>query len=965
MSPTRPSHASLFKFTFAHLPEPTSKSGERTAAPFGECATLKIFGFFDILRVEELGAPESPRADAPKIPNSDPEQVSADRLQRTLLAFGDSKRVTEILANGRDKTNPAYVAVCLAKLAGGAAHGNFHVFCEALAEHDRSGMAHLTCLDAPDVIVLKTFGGKDDAEKQPLQRLIEWMAEIGRAGYLSGKVDRSLTMVACLDTAAFDDHLAPLDADSSARALVRITDMRNGVALRDLYQRIKDGKRFTEIPGLLQASVGYYDVQAIIPVPAAACLLRLAAPMVQDRQLMTSTCFLAEHTPGLIVESVGDKHDMLNSLKSEWQILDKALQWRQDNDCLKSSTRTVAAEAVTRFQRLHTTGFIPGSRLLIWTCRDALRAFAEECEDNRFFRDQEKNPAAFDSEFYIRQSVYGDLFRAVCDELDRRVSLSLAAHTRFFPCSIEVPLKIIGALDMIGRLMAASSRCYRCRERTGLLQVFTAKSDKPSEYRIVSGTEVFRKSLDPVPTVMITTFSPRMVRNFYFAMFTVMHEVAQCVYKETIEWPSFSALVMSHAFVERMAVLGTLASLRSDAPAQVEVPKFVHQWTAEFLAREVLDERWHLEKTRVGPDYFAVPGAAIPEGWGPKRWSDSGGRVWQTQVGRWRVSHEDPATDAGATECHRLFRDARSYPALSQSLKSVALQELWLQELLVQFGSLPEEIASGAVDPLGKLMTYSSKMVDLKSASEKWSGACAWDEYVELASFIPMLRLFEEDADDRDLLETIKGLVCDCAEVWRDSESPSIAFDFARRFLVALAAMDIFRAHMRGEGINDPCLGSSADETIAKALQRGAAGLEECITGMRHGHTRSACSQVWQYVRQPPSEPLMAQFAYGCEVAHPMIIHAMVRFLVRLLHVYSIKGLNIREDTIPAMKELNRHLRRILASRKEPGSERIPVQHVTELWALQYRLSELKPEINYLFSLDDAMKAAGWQPASV
>jgi len=520
---------------------------------------------------------------------------------------------------------------------------------------------------------------------------------------------------------------------------------------------------------------------------------------------------------------------------------------------------------------------------------------------------------------------------------------------------------------MLGRLMAASFRCYRCREHTGMLQVFTAKSDKPSEYRYASGNGVFSANNHPVPTVMVTTFSPRMVRHFYLAMFTVMHEVAQCVFAETVIWPSFSALVMSHAFVERMAVLGTLASLRAGAPTQREVPKFVHQWTAEFLGREVLDYRWWSEPTRQNPEqYFAIPGTSITEELRPKHPDKVGGYVWQTQVSRWRVSHVDVTSAEGANECYRLFRDARSYPELDKTLKSTALHELWQQELLVNLGALPEEIAAGTNDLTGKPLTFAGKIGDIASTLKRWSDACSWSEYLELASFIPMLRLFEEDRDGVDLLTAISGLACDCAAVWRDTEARSMAYDFARRFLVTVAAMDVYRTHCLDEmAVNEPSLGSKADAMIEAALKRSAKSLQNCLSGMRKGHTHTACTEVWDYVSRPGEPaPLTPVFAYGQEVAQPMIIHAMVRFMVRLLHVYSTHGPNILPEQVPALQEMNRRVRAILSARQKPGSERIPMHHVTELWALQYRLSELRPDINYLFPLADAIKAAGWQTTS-
>ncbi len=201
MSPTRPTNASLFRFTFAHLPEPASKTDPMSAPPFAPEQSLKIFGFFDILRVEELRADTNRHhSESPPPPALDPEQVSGDRQQRTLLAFGQGTLVNELIARGRNHEQPAYVAICLVKLAAPAAHSGYHNFVEKVLEWNEENTAYLACLDAPDLIILRSFGGKDDTKPKPLERLIEWMEVQFRSGNLAGNVERSLTMVAFFPT---------------------------------------------------------------------------------------------------------------------------------------------------------------------------------------------------------------------------------------------------------------------------------------------------------------------------------------------------------------------------------------------------------------------------------------------------------------------------------------------------------------------------------------------------------------------------------------------------------------------------------------------------------------------------------------------------------------------------------------------------------------------------------------------
>jgi hypothetical protein len=420
--------------------------------------------------------------------------------------------------------------------------------------------------------------------------------------------------------------------------------------------------------------------------------------------------------------------------------------------------------------------------------------------------------------------------------------------------------------------------------------------------------------------------------------------------------------VFAQAFVERMAAISTLASLRVHAHPQAYIPQFMREWGVQFLVTELIDASWWKKESRIGPDHFVQLGMNIPKELQPKddKWAHEG--VWQTQVTEWRMHHVAPETAADAIECWKLFRDGRTLPLLEKSLQDNSFRVVWASELLAKFGFLPEILHQVVRRENEETVAeiYRDYVGFLSTALKQWSAAASWDEYIELASFVPFLRLFERDADVQPLLGVITSLIRDYGDVWRDSDNASNAYDSARRFLVVVAAMDLFLAHQRGEGCNEPCVGPAADAKITAALKRSARSLLSSLDQLRDGHAKDACRALWEYVRIPPTAPPSANYAYEEESAHPLIVTGMVRFMVRLLYVHSLNSLNVLPGKQKALTLFHQKILDIFMNRHQRENHILPLGEVTELWALQYRLSEYQPSLNYQFDLADAVAAAGW-----
>jgi len=790
------------------------------------------------------------------------------------------------------------------------------------------------------------------------------MERIRQEAPLVDNVARLLTMVACESLETFVGRLAELDRDSKARALVRITDMRSGSMIRELSRRINAEKGSRDLTDKLTASVGYYDVQGTVSITDASVILRHAAKFVPVHALTTSTCFIGPpDAPGeapIEVTSVVDS-PILSDLKREHEGLRNVMPELAQSRCLNPLAYELAAEAVNKFERLQDTTLIPGSRLLIWSCRDAIICFRRECADHLAARSElailEK--AKLDDDFHLRQRDYAEFFGATCDELDRRVSLSLAAHTRFFPCSIEAPLKVVGALDMASRLVAASFRCYQCRESSGLLQIFSAKSNKPTQFFPFRPRTDPRDPSRPYPTMVLTTFSPRLVRHFYMGLFTVLHEVAQCIIQETIDWPSFTALVFTQSFLERIAVISMLVAHRSSDPTLCDLPRFVRNWAADFLTREIAaSDLWRVKPTRIGPAYFAAPDLHLadsrPTGsdWGREN-------LWRSQFTQWQVSQVTSTMPDSTKACFQLYRDARLAAEIDRHSDDENFRWRWAQEVYGDLSSIPIlPVAAGQAET--EIATeqarkrYHIEVGTKLSAIESWTGACAWSEFLELASLVPFLRLFEEDGDAGDLQTVVVGLIQDYWVIWHDSESREAAYDAARRFVVALAAMELCREHRCGNGLGQDCQGTEANAAIAAAVARGAAALNKLAVSVAvDSRAEEVCRLVWQQLAGlKPCED-----SYGRQITEPLVVHCMVRFLVRLLHVYRIDGPNVIPARRDGLAKCNKQLRQMFVARSIAGNEVLPGAEITRLWSLQYLLSDPPMSLDYLFGLDAVVKA--------
>lgn len=394
------------------------------------------------------------------------------------------------------------------------------------------------------------------------------------ANKIGGEAERKLTLIACKDIVRFYDRtdgLAELDRDSNARALVRLTDRQNGQGLVELRAALREEDPQEAIWSTLLACAGYYDLQGLTTVPNAATVLRLSQSLVTSKRITTSTCFVGAPlgSAGAAVPEGSPLHPLLQTLGE--RLLNEELVAMDGigacNGWLTEAMQTV----LEKFRQLDGTGFVPGSRLLLWTCLDALRHFEEECEEFLARYKAAGSKSGLPEGFHQRQRNYGDFLRAISAELDRRVSLSLPAYTRFFPCAIEAPLKVVGALDVASRLLATSFSAYQCRAKSTLLQVFTTDPGKPTHYRKVGRAGWNALTGRPYATLATTTLSPSTLHYFPIALFNIFHEVAQCVIGGTMVHPSFSALVHAQAQVERVAGITTLAALRERRTELTEI----------------------------------------------------------------------------------------------------------------------------------------------------------------------------------------------------------------------------------------------------------------------------------------------------------------------------------------------------------------------------------------------------------
>lgn len=953
-----PPHSnSLFVFTFSHLPDVTAPSEKKRPQPSW---TFKAFGFFDEIHIFELnGAIDDDMLDQ-----------SGHRHKRVLFANGNTTQVRALLDACHDKAKPAYLAISLLKLSGKIAHADYHKSVASITARDDDQTLYLPCLDAPDVLALRAFpGALDPKPNHPLATLIKWVGELRDSAPFRGEVERSLTIVACESLQVFIDKLARCEAGGDTQALLSVTDMNGGRGTQKLYENLGKLSGGETILKKLPASVGYYDFQGILPVEDAARILQAAHPLVKTHSLTTSTCFLGlqEFSPSEPPTAPATSA-LLKSLRDKAEKLREQFGQLERAKCLNPSARDIANEAIGKFSRLHSSGLIPGSRLLTWTCRDALNCLSRECRDHLARRQDQSNNSTQkqDAEFHRRQRDYGQFFRAICDEIDRRVSLSLPAHTRFFPCSLEAPLKIFTALDLIGRLMAASFRCYRCLDGWGPLQVFNAKSDKPTQFFSYAADGVYSDTKKPLAIMVITTFSPRMVRHFYLSLFIVLHEVAQCIIKETIAWPSFTTLVFTQALVERHAVISTLAA--GDPPHahnQPVLPGFMFRWSCDLLQRECLGIKWSTEPSRVGPEYFAEDDLDTFEH-RPREntWAAAG--VWRSLVSHWKIDRVRAADDTPAAKenaallCYQLYRDTRNYEQLERVLADESFKYIWAQELIGDFAPLkttpPGMANESGVRPEPR---YPKKVDETIRLTDSWSRTYPLSEYIELASLVPFLRLFESDTDSDALLDAVRGLIGDYLRVWDDTENPLITYEAARRFVVAIASAELFRSHLRS-GAQVDCFGADAEAAIARSIHFATSALLADVEHLPPGRAKDTCLLVWREIATPSAVSDGVLPHHEQLIAQPMILKSMVRFLVRLLHIYRIEGGNVVHDKMESLKKLNRRIRRLFDARRQEGNRHIPTADLLELWALQYKLTEKSEDTDYLFNLNDAVDAAGW-----
>jgi len=868
------------------------------------------------------------------------------------MAYGDRDAVLRLLDLA--KVRDAYLGIALVKLSGSAAHENFDRFIPRVVAQTGGSFIFLGCLDAPDVIVLSLFEGKG-----AMSQLIDWMKQVRGDKFLRGRIERKLTMIACADSDQFIARLSRLDraGSSNAKALVRILDRRGGHGLDLLRDRLGTSHSARRLHNKLYASSGYYDVQGIADLREAAQVLKVALPLVRRGILSTSTCFVGQQSR---VSDLGTKGKLGSPLKKPLE--HEFVRWtkRQSRlkniDCLHGAMSEALEDAWGKIRQLDGTGFLPGTRLLIWTCCDAVRYLVEESDDH--FRARQGNADAVDFSFRNRQRRYAEFFRAIAIELDRRVSLSLPAYTRFFPSGIEAPLKVVGALDVASRLVATSFRAYHCRAKSRLLQVFVTQPGKPTYFVHTSRPGALRNAR-PFTTMSVTTLSPAMLRHFHLALFNVLHEVAYCVIGETLQHATFSALVYTHAMVERVANLSWQLALLSDkhldgsgAPSPLSTAP-----TVKFLQDFFKTPVWMERTASVSVKYFIKDeGRGLPDRWYPKavpkEWDTK--KLFETQKDEWSVGHVTRRDGFEAAYLAR--RDALACDWLSLHQGKERFREQWIEALTKGGFSVSPQMTfstflrrSGLSFPVQReLDEEKARIAQIDLVLGQCLEACPTDEYLELASLIPFLRLFEEDAGSDPLLSVLSRLIRDYFAVWKDWANERMHLFAARRFVVAAAAVSVFHRQRQQQFPQVKANSPRADMEIQEAVKHAAQALLNSRVALdQKVPMELAFYKVWQDLESGEGRQL--------ECA-PLIVNGMVRYLVRMLHVFRLGGEHVRAGEKEHLRGINEALYRIFTREWREGDV-MPVSAIAQLWAMQYRLTRNRDKASEFGTVQNAYEA--------
>lgn len=949
------------------VPQPKQRrERERTLWSF------KTFGFFDIMQIERVAQVQGGRF-----------HDIGGQHQRTLYAFGEPARVERMLE--RVRKGQCYLGMALVKLAGDSAHVGFSRFlADRLKESDESTI-YLGCLDAPDLLLLSVFPRKKSgAAKRPMHDLIDWMEEIREwEPFSGGVIERKLTMVACVNPQGFFDRLSQIEGRrSGAKALLRMTDGQNGSALPKLWTLLKKKPTTRRVQRKLLASAGYYDVQGLVTMKEAGLVLKAAWKEIEKGAISTSTCFLGKHDHHTADNATGsNESDLFKPLERDFDRLIKALARLEKIHCLHRNLQESADEIFDMFRQLDGTGFIPGSRLLIWTCLDAVVCLQKECRDflREYPRLAEEDRQAHRDHFRDRQLAYSDFFRAVRSELDRRVSLSLPAYTRFIPCAIEAPLKIVGSLDVASRLISASFLAYECRTHTRLLQVFSTAPGKPTFFRKQPRPGAHTDNT-PFPTMVTTTLSPAMLRHFYSALFSVFHEVAQCIIGDTFDHPTFSSLVYTHGQVERLAALTALVE-KNDQPFRMKsLPGHFRQKTYKILGEDAGNCAWARRNTRISRAYFATNPEVFSEIRKPAVGPWEQEKVFQSQSGLWRVARITVSPDnlESIRRCQQMYRDAIAASWFQVKLGTDRFQREFVSRIREEFRHvkpnkaqsrrLELEAARNAESPLFHPSSKLDRDRWVTRLWKDWEAGFNESEYMELASLVPFLRLFQKDDSIAQAQTAVTGLIDDFSGIWLDWIDESMCRYAARRFVVAIAALEIYQRQNRlfkddpkaAETAN--AIGPKADEEIQRTVSSCAQRL------LRHHNRRCKrpddFDKIWTMLAQtedetPQSVPGIGCFSETCSIeviCQPVFVNAMVRFMVRLLHVFRVDSPFVRPKYSGELEVINVYLRDIFVGRNDQRDCCLPVTEIARLWELQYRLTAKDADLSIAHGISHTCK---------
>ncbi len=911
-----------------------------------------MLGYFRSLSVTPLeGTILTPFVEHP-VPN--PDQITAwDAHHRVLTLWGDPTRVTDLF--NRVQGGGGLLAMVQIKLHGKAAHSAFWTRCwQRIAEHGKTlevaaaanrPITHLSCgcFDSSDAVEFFYYEAREgESAGLILDQLFACVAEVRQSLSCDDSIDRTLTTLACADLATFVKLAAvpPSSVDEPVIALMRLNWSHIGAAGPDVAKYRAELAKLPELPPHVSFydSFGIFDAQCVLSVAAAAKLLD-GCENPQGPQL-AFPLFLRRIAPAAVVsERPFDDEDSAEPLRQQLLAVLRRLEQSRPpfrpaapvrpSRLLLQSLREVAR----RFIQLGPAGYIPGSRLLlsstihVVTQREA--AWSEDADERQ------------------REETELILFLySVQQELDRRSSFSLPAHTHYYPSAFDAPLRALAALEMANRLLGAFLRCYRCLAETSLVNVVVAGGFQRSSFERVMGIDStsVRPGAVGGSVVLRTSIEPRTVGHLTASVFLGWFEHFQATLKHLEPGLNFTALALYRANEDRLAVtirhyLRTRA--KSMLPGnQLIDPDWPHRGV---VAKLVEDTTWTCFEPEQGLR------------------SRLAGRKTITDAELERlVSRSFGAPDNARTTTH--------LPA-EWDLHATAAKDPWRAAALAHFSYLmrirpDEELRFVRRAEVELATTTFGDAPHVPTEATEWNKFSfnVWppDESLELASLLPFLLLFHPQSWGKERAEAgsatavpptiefqlelaaklLGRFLHEYALTGRDNEQSVELRTIFRRLLVGLTALELWLRLESGEPPAPPDL-----IAISNGFQRHARSVLGFFEKNRTQTERASPDVVFDQFKTllgEVAEPGVADTTDGNPLA-PDVIAAQAVFLVRLLTTYGRFDLHFQSDMhAGAALDFLAYFRRFFTALIDDPTT--VVREIGRLWELQYAMTRVAGE---------------------